>query len=406
MHWFFILIFYGIAAFYQFLNNSFLYFRFPNKELLMYTMLIIFIWTLSYYVGSKTVNTTVNTTGKYGKANFFFQKINYNSNFIVLATVISVVLSLYIIFVDGFESIFSRATAHAAFVQSSLAGTQLVNYSVRNFVLYQLAVSILIYKKQRKFLILLLIQFCCNFIVNTPFGMPRFQVATVYLGLLLTIFSKLKKNKIFIFIFLVSMIVIFPVINLFRGNSLLSTLPNISINIDKIRNDYLTGNYDAFIMIFYAINYVKNYGITYGRQLLGVIGFFIPRVIWHSKPIGSGAHVLVAYGHSFTNGSMPLIAEGYINFGIIGVIIFGFITGKLVKTIDRFYWGFIRNNSNYDTFLTIFYPFSMFLFYFMNRGDLLSTFAYFVSHLAVYTAVFTINKLFREFPLKKTQSFY
>ena len=37
-----------------------------------------------------------------------------------------------------------------------------------------------------------------------------------------------------------------------------------------------------------AINYVSDYGITYGNQLFGSLFFFVPREYWYDKPLNSG----------------------------------------------------------------------------------------------------------------------
>jgi hypothetical protein len=54
----------------------------------------------------------------------------------------------------------------------------------------------------------------------------------------------------------------------------------------------------------------------------------VPRKIWENKPISSGEfignYLRDTYGnkYSFTNLSNPYVSEGYLNFGILGVIMF------------------------------------------------------------------------------------
>lgn len=66
-----------------------------------------------------------------------------------------------------------------------------------------------------------------------------------------------------------------------------------------------------------AVEYIAENGTTNGRQLLGCFLFFIPRTIWKTKPIGSGALVAEIIGQEHTNISMPFIGEGLINFGFL-----------------------------------------------------------------------------------------
>jgi len=53
--------------------------------------------------------------------------------------------------------------------------------------------------------------------------------------------------------------------------------------------------------------------------------FFIPRGIWEEKPISTGElvgnHLIDTYDFTYSNLSNPLVSEGFINFGVLGVII-------------------------------------------------------------------------------------
>jgi len=91
-----------------------------------------------------------------------------------------------------------------------------------------------------------------------------------------------------------------------------------------------------------AIKYSEIESITYGRQLVGALLFFVPRSIWPNKPVGSGHFVaenmlMTRYSFWFTNISMPFPGEGYINFGILGIILFAFILALVSKITDNWY---------------------------------------------------------------------
>ena len=145
-------------------------------------------------------------------------------------------------------------------------------------------------------------------------------------------------------------------------------------------------------MIMNTVNHTSEYGYSFGYQLLGVFLFFIPRSIWTSKPFGSGYTVRLYQGEKFLNVSSPFIAEGLMNFGMVGVLIMGLVVGRIVKRLDTLYW--LRGSSikNIDNnYIGILYPFLLSLFFFMNRGDLMSTFSFLTSHVVVYTLLFYIN---------------
>ena len=138
--------------------------------------------------------------------------------------------------------------------------------------------------------------------------------------------------------------------------------------------------------------YVNQFGFSYGYQLLGALLFFVPRSIWPSKPYGTGRMAFEAlHQHWFTNVSAPLVAEGYSNFGIIGLIFFGLIVGSASNSIDKKFWNDKRNFS----FTKVLYPFIMLKFFFMLRGDLLSSWSYMFAQLVVGYAVlkFTTKRI-------------
>ena len=139
---------------------------------------------------------------------------------------------------------------------------------------------------------------------------------------------------------------------------------------------YTDGNYDAWRMLVAAVRHNFEYGSVLGRQLLGVILFFVPSSLWHSKPIGSGAMLIQSeFGSDiFSNVSCPLVAEGYVNFGFFGVVIFGLILGLFVAKLDVFYWNIFEKEKQKSLFSP--YLFLVFMLFFVLRGDLLSGFAY------------------------------
>ena len=81
-------------------------------------------------------------------------------------------------------------------------------------------------------------------------------------------------------------------------------------------------NFDASQEFMIAMKWQT---ITWGYQLLGALFFFVPRAIWATKPIGSGAMLASHQPRAFTNIAMPYWGEGYMNFGILGVVIFTII---------------------------------------------------------------------------------
>lgn len=181
------------------------------------------------------------------------------------------------------------------------------------------------------------------------------------------IFGKIKKENIFIFILLGAFSFVLPVLNAFRNLAfnevdLFETLKDITDNFSTM---WLAGDYDAYTMLTLAIDHVSTNGVTWMRQLVGVALFWVPREIWKNKPVGSGYFIADNLGWAFKNLSCPLPGEAYINLGIVGVFFFAFIIGKIMKFLDSCYW--YQNNKD-DGQISVLYPVTMIMFFFMCRG--------------------------------------
>jgi hypothetical protein len=155
---------------------------------------------------------------------------------------------------------------------------------------------------------------------------------------------------------------------------------SLAISWDFVRK----GHFDSF-QNFMSVVYTEN--ITYGRQLLGVLLFFVPRSIWPDKPIGSGAELAQEYGFVFSNISMNYFGDGYINFGYLGIVIFLIGFSIFCAKMDIAFWKNYYANSPY---VNVSYLLLLGLIIFILRGDLLSSTAYTVGML---TAVWMVSKV-------------
>jgi hypothetical protein len=79
------------------------------------------------------------------------------------------------------------------------------------------------------------------------------------------------------------------------------------------------GHFDSYQMFMRVIS---DDIITYGKQLLTTVLFFVPRALWPGKSVGSGHFVSGLSRLSFSNISMNFFGEGYINFGYFGIMLF------------------------------------------------------------------------------------
>lgn len=73
---------------------------------------------------------------------------------------------------------------------------------------------------------------------------------------------------------------------------------------------------------------------------------------------------------------MPYFAEGYINFGYLGIIFFTILFAYINAKLDKFFWIY-----SLKTYCSIVYLFYFSIVIFLLRGDLLSSFSYFIGSL-------------------------
>ena len=226
------------------------------------------------------------------------------------------------------------------------------------------------------------------------------MLASFYAGVFIVFLNKKSQSLWTSILIVLGLTVVFPAIDVFRY----ANENHFSISQamqESIKDTYLTGDYDAYTMLIAIDRYVRAFGLTYGLQLVGAILFFVPRTVWPSKPIGSGHTVFKYFFKSdFTNVSAPLISEGLINFGVVGIVAFALLCGILCKLADDTFW----NNQHKVSISRVLYPPLVFQFFFLLRGDLMSGGSYFLAQLVVGLAIclFAIRKVPNATPNKYT----
>jgi hypothetical protein len=122
--------------------------------------------------------------------------------------------------------------------------------------------------------------------------------------------------------FLAGMFVIFPLADAFRFSreaELKATNPIQAL---------LSGDFDSFAQMMNGYLVAARDGIVPGRQLSGVLLFWVPRSVWSHKPVDTAQYIADGRGYSFTNLSSPLWIEFYLNGGwvllAVGMFALGF----------------------------------------------------------------------------------
>ncbi|MEA5153342.1 O-antigen polymerase [Raineyella sp.] len=164
-----------------------------------------------------------------------------------------------------------------------------------------------------------------------PISTARYVFGTVALGVLgaFGAYRTIRGYRIISFLALLGLFFIFPVLDAFRYTT----------SGDRISLSLLSalagGDFDSFAQVINALTYVRDMGVTWGHQMLGVVLFWVPRSLWSGKPLDSGPLLAVHQGYGFTNLSAPLWAEFYLNWGWVGVIGGMFLFGMWVRRADQ-----------------------------------------------------------------------
>lgn len=156
--------------------------------------------------------------------------------------------------------------------------------------------------------------------------------------------------------------------------------------------------YDNYL---YLLNKVNLTGELFGSTLMKFLVFFIPRQVWHDKPLDAQQLIIdEQINYTFASGtsqSMNFLGELYWNFGLFGAFVGFFLIGFLVKTSQAV----SENSSKYliATFL-IFSP----CIFLMWRGAISTTFIDSILSFIFITLSFTFAVILTNLLPKKTKN--
>jgi len=231
-------------------------------------------------------------------------------------------------------------------------------------------------------------------ISSNPIVAPRWWFSTVFIAILLVGWGKSKR-----ILFLLGLgipliyILLFPYLDLFRTYDTFERI--MSSSRSGYLENLLEGDFDSLQQIMNTQVYVKYQGITYGRQLLGVIAYWIPRGLWINKPLDTGVMVAEYLSYPYTNLSSPLWAEGLINFGILGVFLFLAFWGYVSGMLDNVYQFYSVAFQPYPVFLLPLFYMLVPAQHFLIRGSLLVATLFISSPILVSLVWSWINRINR-----------
>ncbi|MBF4162537.1 O-antigen polymerase [Nocardioides acrostichi] len=167
-------------------------------------------------------------------------------------------------------------------------------------------------------------------IVANPFAFSRFIFLTCFGPVAMMLMRPQRQRAAVawlvgcVFAFLLA----YPAADLLRGSE--------STSGDQITASLLAGkDYDGFQQAINTVSYVDEEGISWGSHVVSGLLFFVPRSNWSAKAEPSSITVAQDRGYSFTNLSMPIPAEAYLDGGWPGVALLMGALGALFGLLDR-----------------------------------------------------------------------
>lgn len=374
----FSLFFFGVAPLLQSYENSKFWYISPllEQEYFYLNILILFIivfYKIFYDLFRKTIKLPGirNKLSKYAITN----KIPIFKGLLLISISL---FSFVIVFASNSFSIIPMLLRGGELVDevmrnnTSQDGSPTTWLLINNFIRPLSIMCFLYYaiSMQRNIIIFIILGLLA-LITCFPIAIPRFAAAAMYIPVILILISFFRKKNIFSLSFIGGLLFIFPFLNIFRNYD---SNKKIELGLDfKMFTEPHFDSYQNFALIF------SNDIITYGQQLFGVFLFWVPRSFWINKPLGSGAFTANKLNFFFDNVAINYFAEGYINFGIFGVLLFLIFLAFATAKLDKIYW--TNELSLNNNFFRVLYMISLGMLFFILRGDLMSSFAYFLGFL-------------------------
>ncbi len=229
----------------------------------------------------------------------------------------------------------------------------------------------ILYAFQKRWRILLIPLFAIIFALTSTMG----ERAVLFILILSPIiYEYIKRNKIpkltHIIAIILILFVIFGLVGTLRvsiqSNKINSYNKSINLNDIWLEFSYDTGIYNPF----YAMvkNIPQRYNFVYGYTYLAAIEQPIPRALFPNKGRGPAIGLNIFNGNPLpaeTGTAYPIIGDFYVNFGIIGIVIFMFIFGILLRLL----WEYLMLLGKNNWTKIIFVMSSVYLIEVVSRGS-------------------------------------
>lgn len=180
---------------------------------------------------------------------------------------------------------------------------------------------------RRRAPLLLLCSAALLFLYSNPFANTRYVSSVAIVSILFLVVQPRTRRGLaaVVMVLVIGVLGVYPLANAFRGADTSS-----SESVSLASNDF-----DGFQQMVNTRQYVEERGHTWGKHLASAALFFLPRRFWVDKAVPASIPVAENRGYTFTNLSLPLPGELYLEFGLVGTGIAMFGWGRGWRTLDE-----------------------------------------------------------------------
>lgn len=390
------LIVFIVRPIYIYLNNKNMVFEYmkiiPNEFDLVFSQVLTIISLFCFYIGYKIFSRTGLPINFKYKLNYF-SKRQFFITFILLAPII--LYSHYLLI----NQMIGNNLVEMEFVNYTPININFSGYIVDSQYLILGILFLMVYVFDfNKISIMIAIFYIC---FRLAVGYSRWTIIVLVFSLvllycyrnrayflnyrysilgftLLFLFSLIGGNRRFI-------------LNFFLEESAIQAASDESNIFDKIFDSLDFGNFDFLVYLAKAIP-DRTLTYSYGFQYLQAFTEPIPRALWPDKPAG------VFYGFdlndygNFIALTTGIVGDGWISFGIFGVILVSLIWGSI---LGKLYYYFI--NVNYKNFYLIYIPIYSLTLLFYRDGNIVPA----LKFILYFTLPIYLTIIIRKFSFTK-----
>ncbi|MGQ0562381.1 MAG: O-antigen polymerase [Gemmatimonadota bacterium] len=397
MFWLFNLLFFGLGPLVQYLT---VLFRFPlSEETLLKTNLVVLSYSVLFFFAYRRAFRKGGAVKQPGRVGFISPRA------LVVGALVSVVVLAAVIAAAGFildsNMVLRMAGGYEAGFPALIA-----SYFIRFFVYFLMLFAYFRWKwvgganSPGDWAVLLVVTICC-LALNSPVGGQRAHVFALYFGWLLVVWPlRRKRAPAYLALLLAG---VFGAALIGDVRAMVLGMEGAKIQVNELPRFLATPNVDT--QLAHVLDYVAADGPTWGRQMGGALLAWVPRTIWPSKPVGTGMFIFEEFVSrtewvTDTNVTVSLLGEFYVDFGLPGVLLLTPLLGYACGIFDRQYkrhlaamvgqararLAFPRSSTRY---MLLYAPF-VGMFFYVLRGDLMSSVSFIIAYCAAFVLVDTV----------------